>query len=402
MSGASGADPGGGAAADRACAWLAGRREEMVGLLRALVDTDGGSHDKPGVDAVGARMAAFLDAAGVGTAMLPQVRHGDVLRAAVPAAAAAGGAGRGAVVLLGHRDTVFPPGEAARRPFSVAGGRAYGPGVADMKGGLVLALFVLAAVAREGGAAAPLVGLFTGDEEIGSPEGRPVVEAAARGAAAVLNLEPGRPSGAVVTGRKGGVFLHLAIEGRAAHAGGNFEAGISAIEALARKVQAVHALTDPARGVTLNVGLVSGGQSVNTVAPWAEAQIDLRYVAPPDRAALLAALEAVAARDDVPGTRAALSVRGEFLPLVPDPASRRLFVLHAAAARACGFDPAGEFVGGCADSGFAAAAGAPTLCGLGPVGGRAHTPDEYLELDSLVPRAQALARTALAAARAGA
>ena len=144
----------------------------------------------------------------------------------------------------------------ARRPFTIRDGVAYGPGVADMKAGLVMNCFVLAAFAKFGGAPAPLVGLFTGDEEIGSPEGRAVIENEARRARVVFNSEPGRVSGNVVTGRKGGVFMQMRITGKAAHSGGNFTDGISAIEELARKIQAIHALTDLDRGITLNVGLV--------------------------------------------------------------------------------------------------------------------------------------------------
>ncbi len=136
---------------------------------------------------------------------------------------------------MGHRDTVFPDGEVGGRPFTIRDGIAYGPGVADMKAGLVMNCFVLAAFARFGGGPAPLVGLFTGDEEIGSPEGRPVIEAEARTPARVFNSEPGRPTGNVVTGRKGGVFMVMRITGKAAHSGGNFADGISAIEELAQQ-----------------------------------------------------------------------------------------------------------------------------------------------------------------------
>lgn len=374
--------------------WLATQQDAMVALLREMVDTDSGSYDKPGIDAVGAVVRRFLAAAGVAVEVVAQSRHGDVLRAAAPWDGPAGNAG-GNIVLMGHRDTVFPDGEAARRPFTIRDGIAYGPGVADMKAGLVMNCFLLAAFARFGGAPAPLVGLFTGDEEIGSPEGRPVIEAEARRARAVFNSEPGRVSGNVVTGRKGGVFMAFRITGRAAHSGGNFIEGISAIEELARKVVAIHALTNLDRGITLNVGLVRGGQSVNTVAPLAEGEIDLRYVQPDDRAEAIARIEAIIARSFVPGTRAELSIKGEFLPLTQSPAAKRLFDLYVDAARASGFATDGEFTGGCADSGFAAGVGAATICAVGPVGGKAHTPDEFLRLDSLVPRAQACARAIL-------
>ena len=381
--------------------WLGSQGSAMLAALREMVDTDGGTYDKAGVDAVGAQVRRFLEA--------PKHRRGDGaardLRRLPEGARGAGraqasGAGGGGnarrwIVLMGHRDTVFPKGEPERRPFRVEGGRAYGPGVADMKAGLVMNMFVLAAFKRFGGAPAPLLGLFTGDEEIGSPEGREVIEGVAREARAVFNAEPGRPSGGVITGRKGGVFSFFEIEGKAAHSGGNFEAGVSAIEELARKVQALHAITDLKRGITVNVGLVNGGQSVNTVAPYATGQIDLRYVEPADREEAMARIHDIIGRSFVPGTRAKLSIRGEFLPLTQNPASARLFEGYREAAAASGLDIRGEFSGGCADSGFTAAVGAPTLCATGPVGGKAHSPEEYLEIGTMVPRAQALARAIL-------
>jgi len=375
-------------------AWLATQQDAMISLLREMVNTDSNSYDKPGIDAVGAVVQRFLVVNDVTVETIRQARHGDMLRAATPWDGPAGNAG-GNILLMGHRDTVLPDGEAARRPFTIRDGIAYGPGVSDMKAGLVMNCFLLAAFARFGGAPAPLIGLFTGDEEIGSPEGRPVIEAEARRARVVFNSEPGRPSGNVITGRKGGVFMAFRITGRAAHSGGSFTDGISAIEELARKVQAIHALTDLERGITLNVGLVHGGQSVNTVAPLAEGEIDLRYVQPDDRDEAMARIEAIIARSFVPGTKAELSIKGEFLPLNQTPAAKRLFDLYVSAARGSGFETEGEFTGGCADSGFAAGVGAPTICAVGPVGGKAHTQGEFLRLDSLVPRAQACARAIL-------
>jgi glutamate carboxypeptidase len=384
----------------RITAWLASQQDAMVALLREMVDIDSGSYNKPGIDAVGEVVQRFMAANGIPVETRRQQNHGDCLRAAVPWYGPQGNAG-GNVLLMGHRDTVFPDGEVTRRPFAIRDGIAYGPGVADMKAGLVMNCFVLAAFARFGGAPAPLVGLFTGDEEIGSPEGRSVIEAEARRARVVFNSEPGRVSGNVVTGRKGGVFSVFRVTGKAAHSGGNYTEGISAIEELARKVQALHAVTDLDRGVTVNVGLVSGGQSVNTVAPWAEGQIDLRYVSPTDRDDAMARIAAIVERSYVPGTKAELTIRGEFLPLVQTPSAKRLFELYVRSAADTGFETAGEFTGGCADSGFTAGVGTPTICAVGPVGGKAHSPDEFLRIDSLVPRAQACARAILRLEQAG-
>ena len=367
--------------------WLAGQQGAMLALLADVVNLDSGSYDKPGVDAVGARFERFFEEEGIPVVRKARETFGDAVIATV---SGSGGSNR-PIVLMGHRDTVFPRGEVARRPFRIEGARAYGPGVADMKAGLVMNAFVMAAYHRFGGSAAPLTMLITSDEEIGSPACREIIEETARGARAVFNAEPGRPTGNIVTGRKGGVFMECDVTGRAAHSGGNFEAGISAINEIAHKIVALSAVTDILRGITLNVGLVSGGQSVNTVAPSARIGIDLRYVEPPQRAAVMVRIEEIVTSSTVPGTTATLVIKGEFLPLVQDAGSREIFDVYQGAMAEVGRPVEGEFAGGCADSGFTAAVGCPTVCAIGPVGGKAHSPDEYLEVDSMIPRAQGLA-----------
>ena len=209
----------------------------------------------------------------------------------------------------------------------------------------------------------------------------------------MFNSEPGRGRGIAVTGRKGGVFMRFEITGKAAHSGANFEAGISAIDELAHKTLALHALTDPKDGITLNVGVVSGGQTVNTVAPWAQGRDrPALHHAVDQRTATMAKIEAIMAKSFVPGTSAKLEITGEFLPLVETADGKALFEHYAAGIRRnSATSRRSMFTGGCADSGFAAATGAPTICAVGPVGGKAHTPEEFLEVDTLVPRAQALA-----------
>jgi glutamate carboxypeptidase len=367
--------------------WLGAQKDAMLELIGELVNIDSGSYDKAGVEAVGRRLVRFFEENGLIVAIEPH----DTFAPAIHVQLDATRSNEKPIVLMGHRDTVFPKGEATRRPFRVENGRAYGPGVSDMKAGLVMNAFVLAALKRFGGAPAPVVGLITSDEEIASPSSRGVIERVARAARCLFNAEPGRPSGNVVTGRKGGVFLRFEVFGKAAHSGGAFDKGISAIGELAHKIVAMHKLTDMARGVTVNVGIVTGGQSVNTTAPHAEGQIDLRYVKPTDRARALASLQEIVDTAVVPGTTARLEILGEFLPLVTSGPAQELFAGYQAAAIDAGLVIQGEFSGGCADSGFSAGVGCPTLCATGPVGGNAHTPEEYLEVASLVPRAQALA-----------
>lgn len=370
--------------------WLAGRQDAMVALLAEIVGIDSGSTDKPGIDRVGAALHRHLTGAGIAARVIAHTAHGDNLVAELP-----GDEPGGHALLLGHMDTVFPAGTARRRPFRVADAIATGPGVADMKAGLVMNVFVAEAFAATGGAPMPLTLLCTGDEEIASPASRPVIEAAARGARLVLNAEPGRASGNVVTQRKGALFLQIAIEGRAAHAGVEPGKGASAIEAMARKILRLHALQDLEAGTTVNVGLVQGGVSVNTVAPTATLDVDVRFRDHATMSAVREAVETIIAQDDPPGTRARILREGSFLPLIESEAGWALFQDYAACAREIGFSVEGEFTGGSADSGLTASVGAPTLCATGPVGGGAHSPNEYCRLDTLVPRAQAAALTIL-------
>ncbi|RTL73208.1 MAG: M20 family peptidase [Hyphomicrobiales bacterium] len=362
----------------------------MLALLQEVVDIDSGSYDKAGVDAVGQRFAEFFAEHGLLTSLEANGTYGDAVHVRLDDVAR----NEKPVLLMGHRDTVFPKGEVGRRPFRIDGTRAYGPGVADMKAGLVMNAFVLAAM-KKFGSPVPVIGLITSDEEIASPSSRPIIERVARGARAVLNAEPGRPSGNIVTGRKGGVFMAFEVTGKAAHSGGNFEKGISAIGEMAHKIVALHALTGLRPGITVNVGLVKGGQSVNTTAPSADGQIDLRYVKPEDRTVALAAIEKIMATSTVKGASARFEIRGEFLPLNAGEAAADLFETYKGAASDAGLTVDGEFTGGCADSGFTAAVGCPTLCATGPVGANAHTPEEYLEIETIVPRAQATALTIL-------
>ncbi|PCK91230.1 M20 family metallopeptidase [Pseudomonas syringae] len=366
--------------------WLSGQFDTMEALLQQLVDIDSNSYDKAGVDAVGDLLAAQLQADGIGVERIAVEGFGDVLLAELP-----GGPGK-PVLLLGHRDTVFPKGTTTARGYTRDEKLAYGPGVADMKGGLVLNCFALKALKRAGPLPFPVQILYTGDEEIGSGSARVHIERHARAARAVLNPEPGRASGNVVSARKGGATLVIEVSGRAAHSGVNHADGASAIEALAHKVIKLHALTDYAAGITTNVGLISGGTSSNTVAPTATARLDVRFIELRQWDDTLTAIQAIVDAEELPGTSARLLEATTFLPMEAQH-STDLLQRYQSVAAELGFSVEGEFTGGCADSGFTASLGIPTLCGLGPVGGKVHTDREYLELDTLVPRGQALVAT---------
>ncbi|MDA8521791.1 M20 family metallopeptidase [Acidovorax sp. NCPPB 4044] len=371
--------------------WLASQQDAMADLLREVVNTDSGSGHAEGVVRVAALLRARLESAGITVETRPEPGWGECLFARIPGQGPATG---GHLQLMGHMDTVFPLGTAAERPWRVEGGKAYGPGVADMKSGLVMNVFVAEALARFGGNASPVHLFFTCDEEVGSPACRTAIREISQGARAVLNAEPGRISGNVVTERKGSYRIDFEVQGVAAHAGINPAQGASAIEALAHKVLALHALNGTEPGVTVNVGFIQGGMASNVVAPLAKAHVDLRYTAQNDLQALLDRIHAIVAEESVPRTSGRVTAQTGTLPMAPTPPDLLAAYQHSAAQ--VGFAVEGEFTGGAADSGITSSMGIPTLCALGPVGGYAHSEREFCDLSTFVPRAQALALTLVA------
>lgn len=379
------------AAAGKAlCDWLAAHDREMVELLEAAVNIDSGSSHKQGADRMASLMESFLGGAGLKTERHALANHGDCLSARL-----SGAGEKDHVLLLGHMDTVFPVGTAGKRPFRIEGENAHGPGVADMKAGIVMNAFVARAFAEVAPDAAPIHILFTGDEEIASPSSRRITLEKAKGARAVFNAEPGRPSGNVVTSRKGAFFIDFEVKGVAAHAGVAPEKGASAIDALARKVVELHQLADPGRGISANVGTIRGGMTVNTVADHAQAQLDVRYPPGMGHEDLHAKILEIIQRHTVRNTHAHVTHEGIFLPLTASEASLGLLARYQARAKELDMKVEGEFTGGSADSGLTASVGAPTLCATGPVGGDVHTEREWMRVATIVPRAQALALTIL-------
>jgi glutamate carboxypeptidase len=293
------------------------------------------------------------------------------------------------VLALCHYDTVWSTGTLARIPFSLdAAGVARGPGCFDMKGGIVLLYFALAALrARKLPPSRPLTVLFTSDEEVGSPTSRPLIEAAARTAAVALVLESPLPNGTLKTARKGTGDYLVHIGGRAAHAGVEPQKGISATGELAHQILAIHALNDYAAGTTLNVGVVHGGTRPNVVAADAEAHVDVRVETLAEAARIDAAMRALTPR--LPG--ATLTIEGGLNrpPMERSPAMGELFERARTIAAAMSVELAEGSTGGGSDGNFTAALGVPTLDGLGPEGEGAHAAHEHVLTDSL-PRRTAL------------
>jgi glutamate carboxypeptidase len=290
------------------------------------------------------------------------------------------------LLLVGHTDTVWPEGTLATMPFRTEDGRAYGPGVYDMKACLVVLVEAIR-LAPERTRAAVRV-FLTADEEMGSRGARPHLEREARGCAAALVVEPPGAGGNLKTARKGLGRFRLTITGRPAHAGTHRAEGISAIEELAHQVLALHALNDDERGVSVNVGVVRGGTSENVVAAEAQADVDIRVARHDDRERLEAALASL--EPQLPG--AALTVSGGWTrpPLEPSAGSERLLAQAQEHGRALGLELEGESSGGGSDGNLVGAVGVPVLDGLGAEGGGAHAPDEHVVLDSMPVRAHLL------------
>lgn len=369
--------------------WIESQQPEMLALLKDLVSIDSHSYYKEGVSQVFRRLQTFFESFGLKT----ESHFVEGVEAALSVTVNPGGSGERPVLLMGHCDTVFPRGEVEKRPFRIEGNRAYGPGVADMKAGVVMNAFIIASLVQNKQTTPEVTALFTCDEEIGSPLSRSIIESFAKKAAFVFNSEPGRPSGNVVTGRKGGIFLEMGVQGKAAHSGGNFSEGINAISEIANKIVELDKLTDIDQGLTVSVGLISGGQSVNTSAPSAKASIDVRVKDLEQREQIMGRIRCICNKNFITGTLSSLNVIGEFKPFVPSPDSLALFRLYQETLAGLGHKTEQEFSGGCADSGVTSSLGAITLCATGPVGGKFHTPDEYTEIDSFVPRAKAVLLT---------
>ncbi len=363
--------------------------------LETLVNVDCGTHHKPGVDAVGAHMQAWLEEIGCQVTRFPLAEYGDCLFATLP------GRGTARVLLLGHLDTVYPVGTVAERPLRFEGQRAIGPGVSDMKAGLLTGLYALKALQAVGFDEFAELGFFlNSEEEVGSPVSHTLYAEPARRADAVFVLEAARANGDIVGSRKGGGTYTLTVHGRAAHAGVEPEKGANAVVELARLIQALWRLNGLHPGTTVNPGVVRGGTRANVVPDFAQVEVDVRVETPEAIASLERTLHELAAQPQVHGTRVEVGGGIEMPPMPRTPAITYLAQQAQRIARTLGFEIGVSHTGGMSDANHVAALGTPVLDGLGPVGGADHSPDEYLELESIVPRTALLAHLIQTACRA--
>ena len=366
---------------------LRSRESSMLASVEVLVRHESPSRDKPALDALARELAGRFHSLGAEVELIPNALGGDHVRACF---AAAVDPHAPAALVLAHFDTVWPMGTLARQPFRVEDGRAYGPGIYDMKSSLVLAEFALdALVARGLRPARPVVLLLTSDEEMGSPTSRALIEAEAAGKAFALVVEPALSNGGLKTGRKGVGHFTLTIEGRAAHAGVEPEKGISAVRELAHQILHLHGLADPGAGTTINVGVVQGGTVSNVVPAQATAVIDVRVSTAAEAHRVEEAMRRLRPVD--PGARIAVSGGFNRPPMERTPAIEALFLRAQAIGRSLGLALTEGATGGGSDGNFTAALGLPTLDGLGAMGAGAHAPHEHVVVASLPERAALLA-----------
>jgi len=359
------------------------QRDWLLETVEALVRLESPTTDKAAVDRCGAELAARLTAMGGRVARLTRTDRGDHLLAEF-------GCGASQILLLGHFDTVWPIGQLERMPLTRSNGRLHGPGVFDMKAGIAIAMLATRAL-LETSVAQPrrIVMLWTTDEEIGSGTSRAAIEDEARRSEAVLVLEPSLPGGAVKTSRKGCGEYELVVRGVAAHAGIDPSKGASAIHELAHQIVQIQKLQDLDRGVSVNVGTVTGGTRPNVIAEEARAAIDVRAPTAADAARLSAAFRSLTASN--PRTTVHVEGAMDRPPLERTDQVVRLYEQARSVGLALGLDLKEGGTGGVSDGNFTAALGVPTLDGLGAVGDGAHALHEHVEIESLTDRAALIA-----------
>lgn len=361
---------------------------DIVDTTRELVEIESPSDNKAAVDRLAQMLAGKFSALGARITLHSSDDFGVHLQADFPTAGKHPNSKP--VLLLGHMDTVYPLGTLAAMPCRVAGGRLFGPGVYDMKSGIAMMLYAIPALRHVlGGLPRPVTVLLVSDEEVGSDSSRPITEALAKKAEAVLVMEPSYgPHGAVKTARKGVGEYKLKVTGVASHSGLDFEKGQSAILELAHQIVRVSGFTDLARGVTLNVGNIQGGTRVNVVASEATAAIDLRA----SRLKDAAAVERRIRRLTPVNRKCKLEIGGGLNrpPMERTPAVAGLYRKASAIARELGWELEEAAVGGGSDGNFTAGLGIPTLDGLGGVGEGAHATHESIIIGELSRRATLL------------
>lgn len=368
--------------------FLMEKQDEMLELLERMVNIDSGSYHKEGVDEIGAILMKEYRDMGFAVQEIKQEEYGNHLIIQHPLAK------NPKTIIIAHMDTVFPEGTAENRPFQIRDNRAYGPGVIDMKASQVAVLYAMRALIKfHSKAYQDVMIVLNSDEEIGSPSSKELIENKAAGKKYALVMEPARKDGSVVTSRRGKGHYTISVKGRAAHSGIEPEKGRSAIEELAYKIIRLHDLTDHAKGISVNVGLIEGGSSVNTVSDTAMAEVDIRISEKEQAKPMEERIESICASTDVKGTEIHLEGKMNRLPMEKNAQTTSLLHKIEDVGVGMGLKVKDTSTGGGSDASFTSAMGVATIDGMGPVGGNAHSDSEYLEIPSLIERIELLAKT---------
>lgn len=361
---------------------------EYLETLRQFCAIDSESYNKHGLDRMATAVAARMQQAGIETKIIEREQWGNDLLGVVS------GSGTTNIVLLGHTDTVYPAGTADERPVRVEGNRAYGPGVSDMKGCILSAIYAIEALLhlnyRDFG---EIRLLCVSDEEIDYRHSEDLLYQVFKGSDVVLVLESAGENGNIVSARKGLARYKLSAQGRAAHAGSDFDKGRNAIAELSHQIAQFYNCNGWLEGVTINPGVISGGIAVNVVPDYAEASLDVRFLRREDRLALEARWRELMQKQLVPEVNLSLEVISLYKeqPMVSTPESLKLIGEAQKIGELLGIEVDHELRGGGSDSSYASRCGLPVIDGLGPLGGLDHSPNEYLRLDSVASRTALLA-----------
>lgn len=362
------------------------QNKETISFLETIVNKESGSFDTEDVNTLGDFLAKICKSMGAEITKQKSDIHGDPIACTFNCKA---DSDKKRILLICHRDTVFPHGTVASRPFTMDDTFCYGPGCADMKGGIANGIYAIKALQKLG-LEIPLEIIFTSDEEIGSEASSPFVKERAKNAKAAFFLEPARSNGALVTGRNGGDLINIKVTGKASHAGNAFADGRSAIHALCGVIHEMSKLSDEEAGYSTNIGVISGGEGAIVVAPSAEAKLYTRFSTLEQRKFLLDSFKLIAEKYSKNGIKVEISEPIGFLPFINNDVNKQLFKLIQEAGDDLGIAVKGVDVKGAADAGITSCEGVPTICGMGIVGGNLHTDLEFAVLSSAEERQKLL------------
>lgn len=355
--------------------------------LSELCSIDSYSYYKSGLDEMALWLAIRMRDLGMDATVIERGTWGNAVLGLVQ------GEGEGNVLLIGHTDTVYPVGTASARPVRIEGDMLYGPGVSDMKGCILSAIYAVEALLALGYRSFREIRfLCVSDEEISTRHCVDLIEQSSQGSHAALILEAARDNGDIVSARKGNALYNLTAHGRSAHAGVEPEKGRNVILELAHQILQFQSLNGWRDGVTINPGVFTGGTLANVVPDMAQAQFDLRYLRPQDRIDTETQWRTMMQQQRVSGVELTLEVEPDFKnPMLCTAESLKLVHVAQDIAGLLGFNVNHALTGGSSDGSYTTNAGVPTLDGLGPIGGLDHSPNEYLMLNSVAPRTALLA-----------